>query len=521
MEGEMDVNVAVYCRVSTEKQGEDGTSLDTQEAGCRAYCTEQGWQVAAVYREQYSGFTRERPQLVALREAVRDREYDAVVVYAVDRLSRNQTDLAIILDEMENHRVTIACVTEPLESTAIGKFMLNARAFVAEVEREKIKERTLRGKRARAQEGKIHRHGQELYGYRRNKEAGVRLVYEPEATVVRQIFEWVGIERVSLRTVVSRLNEQGIASPSMGKLHYDDPERITRWGKSQVVRMLRNPAYKGESIAWRWQSNKHRNSSLRPAEEWIRLPDGTTPALVSQGLWDAAQTVLDNNKAADATRNESRAYLLRGHVYCAVCGRRMWAEPEHGKRIYRCSSRYSLSGSCGASRVPADEVEADVWAQITAFLGDEAVIAAEVQRQHEQGPDAALVADYEAARRALSKIELQQERLIRRFTESGDETFPWELVQREIARLEADKKSLMATIADLKRDIDEQAAAVVRLDALATYCQRVHAKLQCADFEHKRWALDALSVRVIASGREWRAKGSVNFQGAGGTSHLS
>lgn len=510
------MQVAIYVRVSTDGQAEGGTSLETQEAACRRYAVDHNMEVTEVYSESFSGYTRERPLLTKLREQVRSHAVQTVVVYAIDRLSRNQTDLAILLDEAERHRCQIACVTEPLEATAIGKFMLNARAFVAEVEREKIKERTVRGKRARVQAGKIHRHGPELYGYLRNKDAGVRVIYEPEAAIVRLIFRWIG-EGMHLRSVVSRLNAETIASPSVGKMEYRDRDRPPpRWGKPQVTRMLRNPAYKGEAIAWRWKHNsKHENSSPRPESEWIRLPEGVTPAIVAADLWDAAQRVLDANLAADATRNEARPYLLRGHVYCAVCGRRMRSEPEHGKRIYRCSSRHTAGGACGASRVSADKVEAWTWDQLTCLLRDPAMIAAEVQRQRE--PDTSLTTDRDAVRRRLERVVQQQERLISRFRHATeDDPFPWDLVEREIIRAETEKKQLQATLAEIDGRISDQRATAVQLDALTAYCERVAANLDTFGFEEKRLALHALGVRVIADGKRWEIQGTVPMTGDAG-----
>ena len=89
--------VAIYVRVSTDRQEEEGTSLGSQEERARAYCQSLGYIVSAVYRETYSGFELHRPELNQLREAIRSGSADVVVAYAVDRLSRNQAHLAILI----------------------------------------------------------------------------------------------------------------------------------------------------------------------------------------------------------------------------------------------------------------------------------------------------------------------------------------------------------------------------------------------------------------------------------------
>ena len=92
----------VYCRVSTSRQEEDGTSLDTQEAAGRAYCAERGYAVVAVFREVYSGAEfYSRKHLAEARRMLRDGEADVLVSYAIDRLSRRQSHVAIVADEVE------------------------------------------------------------------------------------------------------------------------------------------------------------------------------------------------------------------------------------------------------------------------------------------------------------------------------------------------------------------------------------------------------------------------------------
>src|SRR3712207_897690 len=93
---------AIYVRVSSIQQEQDGSSLDSQEAACRAYAEQLGYTVVAVHRETFSGGSfHERPLLGELRLAVRSGAVDVVVAYAVDRVSRDQTHIWILLDELD------------------------------------------------------------------------------------------------------------------------------------------------------------------------------------------------------------------------------------------------------------------------------------------------------------------------------------------------------------------------------------------------------------------------------------
>jgi len=80
---------AIYCRVSTEGQEQEGTSLQTQLEACQKYCQLNGYEVAYQLSEAWSGLSLERPKLAELREIVRSESIDFVVVYSLDRFSRD------------------------------------------------------------------------------------------------------------------------------------------------------------------------------------------------------------------------------------------------------------------------------------------------------------------------------------------------------------------------------------------------------------------------------------------------
>ena len=181
------------------------------------------------------------------------------------------------------------------------------------------------GKRARMQDGKIHNFGAELYGYRCDKDRGVREVYEPEAAIIRALFHWYTEEKLSVRSIVKRLNGQEVPPPSISKRLSQDPDSHPHWGKGQIHRILREPAYKGLTISWRYD----KVGRLKLETEWLSLPEGVTPALVNRDLWEAAQQQRASNTGAE-TRNQARPYLLRGMVVCVVCG---WSSSN--KRVLR------------------------------------------------------------------------------------------------------------------------------------------------------------------------------------------
>jgi len=516
---------AIYCRVSTRDQELEGTSLESQEASCRRHAADLGYAIDErhVYRETFSGAELwDRPKLNQLRAAVRARGIDALIVHATDRLARDPIHLAIVAGDCERFRVALAFVTEPLDASDEGALIRYVKGYAAKIEREKIKERTLRGKRASAAAGRLNPTHADMYGYRFDPATRGRQVDETQAAVVRLIFHWYAEERVSLRGIATRLNAAGVPSPATGKRQPKADRAASRWCIQIVQRILRDPTYKGDAYAFRYTTDAQGRQVLRPEAEWIRLPAGTSPALVSPELWQAAQDRRAANRGAD-TRNHTRPYLLRGIVHCAVCGRRMYADPHRKRaggpveRTYRCPSRLLPEGACGAGRVPADAIEAWAWGELEAAIDDPSRIAEQREQARRDGPDPALTGDLETARRELRRREVQQERLARRLREADDTL--WDLIERELRTLEGEKRQYAAMIADIEARLAEQRAAIDQLDALDAYCRRVRGNLDRLDFAGRRLAFAAFDVRIAASGPDrdsWRLRGSAPVLTPGG-----
>jgi DNA invertase Pin-like site-specific DNA recombinase len=158
----------VYCRVSTKGQEQDGTSLESQEQRAVAHAQALGYSVGAVVREVYSGGELyDRPKLAEVRRDVADGRYQALVSYSTDRLSRDPIHLALIAEECTRADCALLFVLDPPEDSDEGRLILYVKGYSSKKEREKIRERSLRGKYQRAVNGKVHNLGPEKYGYRR------------------------------------------------------------------------------------------------------------------------------------------------------------------------------------------------------------------------------------------------------------------------------------------------------------------------------------------------------------------
>ncbi len=327
------IRAAGYPRVSDPNK-KDSTTLESQAKEIRAYCEKQGYELSEVhmYPEAHTAYMlpyRDRPQLMKLLDAARRHEFDVVVVTEFNRLSRRQIEQAVIIDLLDHAQVKAESVTEDFDGSAIGNFMKSVYAFIGEVEREKIVERTSRGRRDRFESGNLAGSGLRLYGYKyRDTEDETRARYVrntdivvvtsdgkawTEIHVVEFIFESI-LAGLSLRRIAFTLTEMGI--PTYKGNAY--------WHPTTIQQIATNPYYTGQATGLRYHKQENNKYSRRHQEGKYQLPDGVVEPIITPSVFSEVQERLANNKSF-ATRNNKYPDLsvLRGLCRCGICGRAM------------------------------------------------------------------------------------------------------------------------------------------------------------------------------------------------------
>jgi site-specific DNA recombinase len=233
------VRVALYARVSTERQEERGTVGSQLELLREAARKEEHQVVEEFVDDGYSGARLDRPALDRLRDAAEAGVLDGVLCLCADRLARSYAYQVLILEELERLGVTVRFLEGPaLGADPQATLLVQMQGVIAEYERAKIAERYRRGKLYRARAGEVF-FWKMSYGHRRvvpddGGPARVEL-FEPEARVVREIFRAYVEEEKPMRQIAHHLHDRGVPSPT------DKPV----WGVSTIGRLLRNEAYVG------------------------------------------------------------------------------------------------------------------------------------------------------------------------------------------------------------------------------------------------------------------------------------
>lgn len=495
------IRTAIYVRVSTDKQEEDGTSLDTQVENCLEYAKQNGLTVVAIYRETFTGaLYRERPQLTNLRESYRKGELDAVLFNTFDRLSRNQIHLGVLIDEMEHYSIRIECVKEQFDNTATGQFMRNALAFVAQVEREKISYRTDTGRRERARNGKLIPGWKPRYGYIWANEGKTHYVINPqEAQVVKSICEDYD-NGGTFRGIAKKLNEKNVPTPS-GKGY---------WCDATVRRILEDPIYIGRASSFKYDSTKkvagRVRNAMRPQEEQIALPEGTVPPIIELALFSRIQERIKINKI-DAPRNNPypEASLLRcGFVKCGYCGRVMSVSGLVGKgnntREYRCSYACRPGIPCprGAT-ISIHRIDEIVWDYVGEIIQDFSMVAKALDYWRGKNPGEFELKPIE---NSIKNARVSQEMLaqdLRKVDANGQPKLKGrarDLVLDDLEKLEA---ALGALEEERQKVIDGQIEwqeVQVEVDKFVAWCLQSRETYPNATYEEKRRALRVLGILV-------------------------
>jgi site-specific DNA recombinase len=480
---------AVYCRVSTSDQAEK-FGLTSQLTELRALAAERGYTIpeGAEYLDDHSGAELDRPALSRLRDAVRTGVYPVILIHSPDRLSRNLAHQLLLLEEWKRAGVRLEFKTTPTEDSSESRLLVNIQGVIAEFEREKIKERTLRGKREKARRGLIV--ASYPYGYRPDPAApGRLLVSDSEAGVVKLIYKLLIDEGRSTRSIVDELRRLAIPAVRPGG----------QWGPTQVRRILTSDRYTGRVYYNRGQVLDGGRRKDRPADQWITVG---IPAIITPERHAAAQAQLGRNRAALVGRPAKRVYLLRGLLRCGICGIRYEGIPSHGRRYYRCHGRdrFTAGDRCRSPWLSATVAEVAVWRAVEEAIRRPNALRKAVERyEASRGVrDVELRSRAEHMRRQLHAVESKERRLLDLFLEQDLQT----AVARERLLALAIERARLTE--DLRRAEDQavaHGATRSHVNAIEQWCARARRGLRRLD-EAGRQKLLTVLVNEIRVGRD-------------------
>lgn len=352
------MRVAIYARYSSENQSEK--SIDDQVRVCQKYIDHYNYTVDQRHvfvDEAISGSIVNRPGLLALERAMENREFDAVAVDDLSRLSRSNHQMLTLVNKFAFHQVKIISVSDGIVTDDDNsKLGIHIRGLINELYLDDLKKKTMRGLEGQKLRG--FSTGESVYGYKSYPVGELRLnkkgqpkyegmkhrIFEEEACIVRKIYQWF-IGGKSINGIVKELNEG--CTPTR-------KNRTGGWCTSTVSRILKNEKYKG---LWIWRKEKNvrdpisgrgkkivraEHEQMSFAREDLRVVDEETWER-AQERWMQLEGSCPKTGVSVKTRGPFKSYvhtspnhLLAGLLKCKCCGGAMVQVSGKGSGYYGC-----------------------------------------------------------------------------------------------------------------------------------------------------------------------------------------
>ena len=510
------IQAAIYARVSSDQQAEAQT-IASQVAALRERVAAESLVLPEAMQfldEGYSGATLIRPALERLRDVIAGGAVDRLYVHSPDRLARKYAYQVLLVDEFRRAGVEVIFLNRALGQSPEDDLLLQVQGMIAEYERAKIIERHRRGKRHAARTGVINVLSGAPYGYRyiARYAGGGQARYEivpDEARLIRQVFDWIGRDRLTIGEVCRRLTQAGERTRT-GK---------TVWDRSAVWGMLKNPAYMGtaafgktrqEPLRPRLRAQRGRALQPRravstmdvPREDWFPIP---VPAIVEPDVFATVQDQLRENQRHARQSRRGALYLLQGLLQCQHCGyafygKRLSPSARKGKprayAYYRClgTDAYRFGGErlCQNTQVRTDLLDLAVWQEVCTLLAHPERLAEEYRRRL-QPETRAKRTPLATVEEQISKLRQGVARLIDSYADGLIDKSEFEpritRLRQRLARLEAQRQAL----ADEAALHGELQLIIGRLEDFAA---KLHDGLEVADWASKRDLIRALVKRV-------------------------
>ena len=387
----MTKKVAIYCRVSTQEQAEEGYSLEEQQRLIREYCVNHHMEVVKVYQDAgISGKDiQHRPAMQQLLEDVSKKEFDLVMSWKINRISRKLSDAIKIVETLEKYGISYQSYSEPFESsTPAGKMQFQMMALVGEFERNTIAQNVKMGMRAKVMAGEwcggtpplgydwVAVEGTENFARKKSRLE----VVDKEADTVRLIFELYASGK-GYKAIAGYLNQTGHRT-----------KRNNQFSVAQIKPILTNPVYIGKvryDVRRNWNEKRRNNINPNPI-----ITEGKHEAIISDELWEKVQFML-SQRQGKPSRIHDGEYPLTGILRCPECGAgmvisRVIAKKKDGSKnkmtYYACGNwKNKGTAACHSNMVRVEKANDFVYHQLERLLSDDKFfreVVGRVNREH-------------------------------------------------------------------------------------------------------------------------------------------
>ena len=353
---------AIYARLSVENSGKDdgGASIANQIDVCKEYVRSCPYlQLVKVYQDNgYTGTNMHRPAFEEMMQDVRSGVIKAITVRDLSRFSRNYIETGTYLEKVfPKLDVRFISVKENFDTFMTDgcaeSLMIPLQSLINDLYSKDISRKVEAALHTQMENGEFNWR-RIPYGFRWNEDHTNIVPYEPEAKIVRQIYEWK-LDGMSPASIAYKLRDMEIP-----RYHYTSEDDKYRWCSSGISRILSNPAYIGQRVYGVRHSAIFKGVKLekRPEEDWFVEENAHEP-IIDELAFRAVGKIMkeDSDRRRESMKKTKKdrdkiENLFKGKIFCADCGRTMYL---HKHRVDGYENRWLGSYDCSSVRLHPSE----------------------------------------------------------------------------------------------------------------------------------------------------------------------
>jgi len=455
------MNIVIYARFSSHAQNEQ--SIEGQLKTCYEYSERNGYKVIGEYIDRaISGTVAEnRPEFMRMITDSAKRQFQAVLVYQLDRFARNRYDSATFKAKLKKNNVKVLSARENISDDASGILMESVLEGMAEYYSAELAQKVTRGLKINAEKC-LSNGGGRFLGYNVDKDRRF-VINDEEAVIVRQIFDQY-IAGKTMAEIINYLNDSGVKT-SRGNIY----------NKNSIRRILLNKRYCGVYIY-----------------DDVEVPDGM-PRIIDDETFEQAQIILEKNKKAPArSKAIDEHYLLSTKIFCAFCGAALNGDSGHSKtgaihQYYKCAS-IRKKEKCEKSTVRKAYIEDFVINETLKILTPERIdeISKAIEERCEKERNT-------AALKRLNKLIRENEKATANLVKSLEAGRVVDVIYNQIEKRQYEKADLEAQLAREKIQMP-----ILKYEQMKFFFEKF-TKGKLTDITFRQMLVDVLIARIELS----------------------
>ena len=465
---------AVYIRVSTEEQAKEGYSLAAQTDKIVEYIKNKGWTYSEIYNDdRYTASNRRRPALERMLDDAAAKQFEAVLVYRIDRLSRNLKDLIEIVEELAKNGAGFKSITELIDTTTPeGRLMFHQFGSFAQYERELIAQRTALGLEKRLKLG-LWPSGVAPFGY--TLKDGKLQIAEKEAKIVRLMFDLYLNKNYGVVNIARYLNDLNIKT-----------RRGNKWKFTVVYHILTNPTYTGVNV--------------RGGERVT----GAHKPIIKEEVFNKIKEIFPTRKAK--TRSFVSPNLFTGFIFCG-CGAPMHVTyggpPKDKYKYYACSRRLTYK-DCKTEILRTDVLENSVINQLKQISEDKPRLQAIITNLKKENAKVlpGLKKNQQTIKNKIDVINRQKEGLLKWMSQKDAKPYTLNVLNEKFEKIELELNDLTHSRWQVEEELKKRLHFGLSSEKVSLYLKNIVESFADFDKQEKKRLLMEVIQKIKVNSRD-------------------